>query len=307
MVLYQKVALTLATYNVLDLFGDDDAYVAGKARALGPIVQGLGADVIGFQEIASERALAALLEAGGVTGATVVFGTRDARGIGCALVSRLPVIGSEVLTSEALPFPVFVRGDPPPYAARIPLRRGFVSALIDAGELGRVRVFVAHLKSGRGVPMRDEAGEPVWAETQADFAEGDIRALAWRAAEALFLRRAVDRVFASGEADHVAVLGDLNDVFQSLPVRLLSGRGDHALRSVASTIPEQARFSTLHHGRAEAIDHVLVSRSLAAQLDHARFDNEHLRDLSELPADAPRPHESDHAPLVARFVRRDPA
>jgi endonuclease/exonuclease/phosphatase family metal-dependent hydrolase len=295
------MTLTLATYNVLDLFGDDEALLSGKVATLAPIVSLLGADVMGFQEIASDAALRRLLDASGWSGASVVAGTRDSRGIGCAFASRLPILQSEVLTCAALPFPVFAVGDPPPFHDRIPLRRGFVSALVDAGELGRVRVMVAHLKSGRAVPLRIADGESVLAETQGDLAEGEIRSVIWRAAEALFLRRAVDLALAVGDADHLVVMGDMNDLAGSLPLRLLAGFGEGSLVNLVDTIAGPACYSTLHRGRAEAIDHMLVSPALFSLLAGVRFETTGLRDLSMLPADGPPPLESDHAPLVARF------
>ncbi len=295
------VGFSLATYNLLDLFEVDEAYVSGKVTALSPIVRALNADVIGFQEVASDAALARILEASGLGGATVVHGTRDARGIGSSLVSRLPVLEREILVTDELPFPVFFSNDAPPFGRRLPLRRGFVSALVDAGDFGRVRVLVAHLKSGRGVPLKDPDGAPLDASTQAEWGECDLRALIWRSAEAIFLRRAVDAAFARGDAQHIAVVGDMNDVSGSFPLRLICGRGEHGLSEVAQTIARDERFSTLHRGNAEVIDHMLVSNEMFARLDSARFDNEGLLDLSTLPLDAPRPHGSDHAPLVAHF------
>ena len=299
-----RVVFSLATYNVLDLFGDDEAYVAGKAAALGPIARALDADVIGLQEVASDAALDALLGAAGLSGAVVVHGSRDARGIGTSLVSRLPVLQSEVLTTDELSFPVFYSNDPVPYGVRLPLRRGFVSALLDAGPLGRVRVLVAHLKSGRGVWLKTQDGEAVEPTSQAEWGEADLRALVWRSAEAIFLRRAADAAFVRGDADHVVVMGDLNDVATSFPLRLLRGMGEHGLRSVAEAVAPADRYSTLHRASREAIDHILVSNELFARLASARFVHEGLLDLSMLEPDAPRPHGSDHAPLVARFDAR---
>ena len=296
-----NVSFSLATYNLLDLFDDDEGHVSGKVTALSPIVRRLNADVIAFQEVASDAAFARLLAASGVVGGTVIHGTRDARGIGSSLVSRLPVLEQAILVTDELPFPRFFSNDAPPFGRRLPLRRGFVSALVDAGDFGRVRVLVAHLKSGRGVPLKDADGAPVDASTLAEWGECDLRALVWRSAEALFLRRAVDAAFARGDAQHVAVLGDMNDVSGSFPLRLIRGRGEHGLSEVADTIARDKRFSTLHRGDAEAIDHILVSNEMFARLDSARFLNEGLLDLSTLPLDAPRPHGSDHAPLVAHF------
>ncbi len=301
------MGFSLATYNLLDLFDDDPSYVDGKVSALAPMMRALDADVIGLQEVASDSALMRLVEASGMAGATIVHGTRDSRGIGCSLVSRLPVIEHHVVVAEELPFPVFFSNDASPFGKRLPLRRGFVSALIDAGDVGKVRVFVAHLKSGRGVPKKSAEGEDIEPVTEGDWAECELRAIVWRCAEALSLRRAIDDAFSRGDADHIAVMGDMNDLSTSVPLKLLRGRGLHGLVAVGDTISIEKRYSTLHRGNAEAIDHLLVSNEMFRQLESACFHNDGLIDLTTLPPDAPKPHGSDHAPLVARFRSKMPS
>ncbi len=295
------MTITLATFNLLDWFDLDAAAIARRVAAVAPQVRALAADVIGFQEVASDAAFQRLADASGFAGATIVHGTRDARGIGCSLASRLPVLRREILTCEALQFPAFSQGDPEPFGARIPLRRGVVSVLVDGGPIGKVQLFVAHLKSMRALPMKDARGAIVEPASQGDWADAEVRTLVWRAAEALFVRRAVDVAIARAEADHVVVMGDLNDVAGSLPLRALTGKGEGALASVGETVPLARRTSIFHHGKPSAIDHILVSSALMSRLLEARFVCEDLVDMSELPRDAPMPAGSDHAPLFARF------
>ena len=64
------------------------------------------ADVVALQEIGPAHLLDAVLDRlpsrGGY--AATIFGTADARGIRCALLSRLPVLDARVRTATALPF-----------------------------------------------------------------------------------------------------------------------------------------------------------------------------------------------------------
>ena len=47
--------------------------------------------------------------------------------------------------------------------------------------------------------------------TSRAFAEGRLRSLVWRAAEALFVRGLVDDLLAADREGHIVVAGDLND------------------------------------------------------------------------------------------------
>jgi endonuclease/exonuclease/phosphatase family metal-dependent hydrolase len=238
------------------------------------------------------------------------MGTADARGIRCALLSRVPVVEARVHAVESLPFPVFRDGDPPPFGARIPLRRGIVHARVDAPGLGVVDVLVAHFKSSRPVPARDAAGRELPATSAHMRSEAVVRSLVWRAAEALYVRRLVDDVLTADADARVAVVGDLNDVPGSPAVRAVQGEGAGALFDCAAGVDAKARFSAMHEGRRTQIDHVLASAALHARLQDARFLNADLREHAPVrpppgagPGGAVEPPtvDSDHAPLVTRF------
>ncbi|HEY1695283.1 MAG TPA: endonuclease/exonuclease/phosphatase family protein [Polyangiaceae bacterium] len=299
------MAVTLATFNVKDLLEPRlDAKLAWIAAAIARC----DADVVGLQEIGPPALLDAVVDRIAPAGSrggylAPLVGTADARGIRCALLSRLPPVHAQVHTTDALPFPVFRVGDPPPFGARIPLRRGIVHARVDAPGLGLVDVFVAHFKSSRPVPLRDAAGSEIATDRPRGRAEGTVRGMSWRAAEALFVRGLVDDVQAARSDALVAVMGDLNDVPDSPVLRVARGEGPGELLDCAARVEARERFSTIHDGRRIQIDHVLASPPLYAHLASARFVNEGLRMHDPLPPSgvAAPTVDSDHAPFVVRF------
>ncbi len=310
----QCAVLRLATYNVENLFDaagpEEDGFLDRRLAFLSGMIARIDADVLALQEIGSEKALAALLDrlpplpGGGAR--EVVLGTPDVRGIRCAIVSALPVRASRVHTAQDLPFPAFAVGDAPPFAGRIPLRRGVVHAEI-ALPGGRVlHALSAHLKSGRAMPLRTANGDRVEPTTARARAEGELRSLVFRAAEALFLRGLVDDLLGADPSCAVALMGDLNDGPTSLVLRIVSGEGTaepaFRLASASAGIAKTVRYSVLHGGAPTAIDHVLLSASLHARLKTARFLNDGLRDDATRYAEgAPRPTDSDHAPLLVEI------
>ncbi len=288
--------LSLATFNVKDFFEADRAKIDDLALHL----EEANADVVGLQEVGSEEALSALLLRVGPFGyGAKVVGPADKRGIRNALISRLPIVTSRIHTAAELPFPRFGVNDRTPFGPRIPLRRGIVQAKVRAPGLGEVDLLVVHFKSGRPVPLLDGAELPILPATEREYAEGMLRAMAARAAEALFVRGIVDGLLASDSAAKVAVVGDMNDGPSSLPVRIVCGR---SLVACDATVPMDARFSILHRGAKQQLDHILASAELAARAREAAFLNASLRDHSTLDPDGPTTTDSDHALLVVRFA-----
>jgi endonuclease/exonuclease/phosphatase family metal-dependent hydrolase len=302
------MALVLATYNVKNLLDAHNEREHGLLRdkldGAAAMVRACGADVVGLQEIGSlavARALIATLSLDGY--GEPIVGTADARGIRCALIARVAVIFARVETSEALAFPVFQEGDPPPFGARIPLRRGIVHAGVESPGLGLVHVMVTHFKSPRPLGMRDRAGVELASTTAHGRAQDFVRSVVWRTAEALHTRSLVDAVLATDPRTHVAVVGDMNDAPGSPVLRAVRGEGDGALFDCTSGIDASARFSIIHEGRPSQVDHVLATPGLAARLTGARFLNAALRDHGPtLPGrDEDTTIDSDHAALVVRF------
>lgn len=290
--------LTVATFNVKDYFRSPETapVLAAKAAEIARQVARADADLIAFQEVGGEDLVTeALARAPGGHRYEVVFGGADRRGIGNAIASRLPLVEREIVAADPLPFPVFRRGDPPPFGARLSIRRPLVRVMVRALGLA-VHVVSAHWKSKLPKPEEDEDGRELRWEGGAGRAEADLRSLVVRAAEALFARRLVERCAERGE---VLVMGDLNDTEGSLPVGILRGAGaPHELYGATERLALAARTTTLHRGRGEQIDHVLATAGLHARLVDAHVFSEELR---EHPLEAPPTVDSDHAMVVARY------
>jgi predicted extracellular nuclease len=107
----------------------------------------------------------------------------------------------------------------------------------------------------------------------------------------------------SGEAQ-VAVVGDMNDGPESPVLRVLRASGEGALFDCTRIVDLSERFSLLHEGRRQQVDHVLATQALFSRLESARFLNSSLRDHGmpgrSVDADA-MTVDSDHAALVVRF------
>lgn len=302
--------ISIATYNLLDFFEPEasaaeplHAHFQRKVDYSAKMIASLDADVIGLQEVGSDEAVRRLTDALAALGLTYarVVGTADQRGIRCALLARVPIVAAEVHTTPFLPFPIFAEGDPPPFGERLPLRRGIVHAQLEGG----LHVFVVHFKSGRPAPLKPLSGvvpDPFVPASSYEAMECVLRSMVLRSAEALYVRKLVDDVFAHHADANVAVVGDFNDVYSSVPFRMLRGIAPTELFDATRSVPYEQRHSIKHAGYARAIDHVLVSAKLLDRVTSAHVFNEQLRDLDALrEAGETMFDDSDHAPVVVRF------
>ena len=85
-------------------------------------------------------------------------------------------------------------------------------------------------------------------------------------------------------------MGDLNDFEFSATLRILEDTG---MRNLVGLLPERERYSYIHEGNAQTLDHVLVDPKL---LPFATLDIVHVN--AEFPA---RERASDHDPLLLRL------
>lgn len=303
-------SLRIATFNVKDLFGprgpEEQGLVAAKVAAIAKEIRRSRADVVALQEIGDPGLLESLAREhlGDLGFGAPVLGTEDKRGIRNAILARVPVLWSQVHVAASLPLPVLRAGDPVPFAGRIPLRRGVVHVRIDAGALGEIDVMTAHFKSNLPSHVKDVAGNEIVDETPRGRGEAAVRSFVQRAAEALYVRGLVDDVLAKSPDHQICVLGDLNDVSDSLPVRVVRGAfppGTGVLYPCADRLPQESRFSCLHGDRPTLIDHVLVSERLFRAVRAFEIQNEALRN-HPMHEDGPGiTVDSDHALCVVEL------
>lgn len=305
------MAIRVATFNLKDFFsarGESDRAVAeAKVANVARELLRADADVVALQEVGDPALLERLItrEARALGYGPPVVATPDRRGIRNAILTRLPVLWSQVHTSTSLPFPRLQEGDPEPFTGRIPLRRGVVHIRIDGGaELGEIDVLTAHFKSNLPAPLKSADGREIVDDTPRGHGESAARSLVQRTAEALFLRGLVDDVFRALPDHAICVLGDLNDTADSLPVRIVRGLGERdrwELRACADRLPVERRFSCFHGNTPTLIDHVLASPRLYRSLHAFDILNEQLRWHGPHVPDPPPTPDSDHALCVATF------
>ncbi|MCH2372881.1 MAG: endonuclease/exonuclease/phosphatase family protein [Planctomycetes bacterium] len=104
----------------------------------------------------------------------------------------------------------------------------------------------------------------------------------------------ISRLLRADSATSIIVLGDFNDFEYSPPLHNLTPVGGSPLRNLTLTLPENDRYTYLHLGNSQALDHILVTPALAASVE---YDVVHMN--AEF-ATSP----SDHDAVVARFRLR---
>lgn len=266
----------------------------------------LDADVIGFQEIFSQAALQHALAKSRRYAHAQQVGfdpvVRDGQlSPSVALVSRLPLAG-EVKTYSELPHQLSVAL---PGTGKISnqFTRPILHVQVALSPELIVHVFVAHLKSQR----------PDYAVGEVDsdpchFGIGSLRSLIRRGAEALGLRYLLADVL-QGDRVPLVVMGDFNDVSGAVTSRIVMGGGRHgsfderlfdSYRIQSHCDPlRNVGYSTIHQGRFETIDHILVSeefnpasRFAVGEVLEVAYLNDHIQ--------LQQPEASDHGQVLMR-------
>jgi len=165
--------------------------------------------------------------------------------------------------------------DPAWTASRKPLAATFT---FDGEE---VVIINNHLKSKVG-------DQPLFGRFQAPT----LHTEAQRNAQASVLAAFVEALRNGNPDVRVVLLGDLNDFQFSNPLGILTAAGLHNL---TDTLPEGERYSYVHDGNSQALDHILVSLNLR---DVAEYQILHLN--SEFAVGDPL-RLSDHDPLLLRL------
>lgn len=327
---------TAMTWNVENLFrpdGSDPAAVARyplKLALLARVITGLDVDVVAFQEIGGDDALADLQQKlGGKYPHRAVSIHPDQRGIRVAFLSRLPITEQkhihEFPAGPALAIQNYksTKGDVCPVTE---MGRGALHIRVEKDGVG-INVITAHLKS----KLLTFPGGRFSTNDENERAQVAGIALHRRAAEAVTLRTYINGLLKSNDNNPLLLLGDFNDVPEAQTSLILLGpsgstisvppsrafsqkdKGDDVrLFNLAPLIADPAlRYSRKHDGRAELLDQILASeelfprdadgkRRLPAFESHVDFENE-LAEITDDPNARKNKIAPDHAPVTARF------
>ena len=130
-----------------------------------------------------------------------------------------------------------------------------------------------HLRAPLAASVPGQKLEPFVWKSVGGWAEGTFLSALRRTGQALELRLLLEQLLDADAHRLIAVAGDFNAEDHEVPLRIVigaeedTGNGALAGRSLVlldRAIPEDRRWSVLHHGRREMLDHILVSRACTA-------------------------------------------
>lgn len=307
--------LRLATFNLenLGIRPDVDPGPAGEwlprhLESLRATIRRLDADALAFQELLDPELLPVVTEGLGYRHAALA--ERGSSPLLCGVVSRYPLVDTHMV-AEGADLSVIDTKSGIEVTVRGAFSRGVLQVRWEAPGLP-CTLFVLHFKSKLPsfTPQRRprERGEP-WASF-GDAGEGRLVSEAKRLAQAVEVRRAVDRVLDRDPAAKLAVLGDFNDTLEAEGPRIVAGdaRACASPRLAARelfacelSVPEERRFTEIYRGRREMFDHILLSPGLAPHFAGAEILNEALREAPEGRDEDFKSPDSDHAAFVVRL------
>lgn len=174
---------------------------------------------------------------------------------------------------------------------------------------GVLHIINVHLKSRLASNVAGQKQGFEWLSA-AGWAEGYFLSSMKRVGQALETRILVDKIFDVDADARVVVCGDFNAEPGEVPVEAICGRVENtnnaALRSrvlvaCSQRIAQSIRFSHLHHGQGNLLDHMLISEALLPHFRGASVLNENLHDESLPFTFETKYPEADHAPFLASF------
>jgi endonuclease/exonuclease/phosphatase family metal-dependent hydrolase len=326
--------LRIATFNLesLDDRPDGQPPLAARIAALRPALVRLQADILCLQEVNGQHppgggprqllALGRLLEETPYAGFHRISshrvsgpdGAGDAAARGAdavhnlVILSRFQALAINEIRHELVEPPRYRPATAVPKAESaqpVEWDRPILHASLRLPDGRPVHVINLHLRAPLAAPVAGQKRDAATWKTTAGWAEGFFLATMKRAGQALETRLLVDRLIAAEPQALIAVCGDFNAEERQTPLRTIRGDtadtgnerlGDHALIPLDRAVPETRRYSVVHGGRKQMLDHVLVSQALFARYRHVEVHNEALAD--ELTDGGPDSH---HAPVVAVF------
>lgn len=321
----------IATFNLENLDDGPSAHPPLDQRlpVLRPQLTRLRADVLCLQEINTQKetasgprtlsALDKLLEGTPysefhrvATHANHGAGPLDKHNL--VILSRYPVTSRLQYWHDLVPPPLCAlqtAAPPDPEPRPVTWDRPLLYAQVDLPDGMPLHVFNLHLRAPLAALIPGQKSAPFVWKSVPGWAEGYYLAALKRSGQALEARLAIDRVFDHDPGALVAVVGDFNADEYDAPSRLLraevqdsgnAGLAGRTLWAPERTVPGSRRFTVIHGGRPQMLDHILLSQSLNDRHQSLEIHNESLGDERDAAqADQPPP-ESFHAPVVASFT-----
>jgi endonuclease/exonuclease/phosphatase family metal-dependent hydrolase len=322
--------LRIVSFNLENLDDGPDVKpaLADRVRIMRPQLQRLRADILCLQEVHSQgasgsRTLAALDQlltgteyAGFNRATTLTTGGElyDVRNI--VTLSRFPIAAPvRIIRDSTGPRPRYqmATADPPDTSADLlEWERPMLYSQINVAVGMNLHLINVHLKSKIASTIPGQKLDNFTWKTVSAWAEGSFLSSMKRVGQALQARLLIDEIFDNhGQDSLIAICGDFNAGSDEVPVHAIcgpveeTGNPEHAPRLMVpceKNIPESSRYSLLHLGKGEMLDHIIVSRPLLRFFGSAEIHNEALPDESGAFRQDVKFPESDHAPVLAEFT-----
>jgi endonuclease/exonuclease/phosphatase family metal-dependent hydrolase len=233
------------------------------------------------------------------------------------ILSRFPVVEYKQLLHDLVAPPLFRRvptdGDGKADATTpqaVEWDRPILYARLQLAGGQALHVVNVHLRAPRAAFIAGQKSDSQTWRSMPGWAEGFFLAAVKRSGQALEARLLIDRLFDADPGALIIVCGDFNADGHEVPVRIIRGDEEDAgnphlaertLVDAARSLARSQRFSVVHHGRPQMLDHVLVSRQLLGWYRGIEVHNEALGDELMTPQAVRGSLESFHAPIVAEF------
>ena len=326
--------MRLATFNLesLDLGPKARVDFATRVTVLRPALERIAADILCLQEVNGQRvagqenrqliALDKLLEGTpyrhyqrAVTSGPGGHGLSDVHNL--VTLSRFPIVGSREVQHSFVAPPSHTSITAESGAGeQIPVRfdRPLLLTDIAISKTMVLSVVNVHLRAPLASPIAGQKSAPFVWRTVAGWAEGFFLSALKREAQALELRLLVEQMLHEDPARLIAVAGDFNaeDYGPTMRLAIASeedlGASDlaaHSLIVLDRAIPADRRWSVLHHGREQMLDHILASRALYGHFRSIEVHNEGLGDEALGYGKGIHSAASYHAPVIALFDMQD--
>jgi endonuclease/exonuclease/phosphatase family metal-dependent hydrolase len=323
--------MRIATFNLesLDLPPRAATPIEVRAEALRPALERLRADILCLQEIngqhvpgkrkrelvALDRVLEGTRYAGYHRVATCGADNQTVADVhNLVTLSRFPIRSHrEILHGLVDPLQRrAITSVPRPDEAR-PVRfdRPLLVTGIELPEGQDLTIVNLHLRAPLASNVPGQKLEPFVWKTVGGWAEGYFLSAMRRAGQALELRLALEQMFDAEPRALIVVAGDFNAEDHEVPLKIVAGAeedtGNGALASrslvlLDRAMPTDRRWSVLHHGRPQMLDHILASRGLHALFTSIEVHNETLSDELVGYGRHTRSSGSCHAGVVAEFA-----
>ena len=179
---------------------------------------------------------------------------------------------------------------------------------IAAGHI--ITVINVHFRAPIAAPITGQKESAFVWKSVAGWAEGYALAAWKRTAQALETRLVIDRLMDEDADRRIIVAGDFNAEDHETPLKILigaeedTGNGHLAKRALVvldRSLAEDRRFSVLHHGCAQMLDHILANQPSLSHFRGIEAHNTTLPDERECSNRVRREPGSPHAPIVAEF------